>query len=79
MLRLGFVVSANDEGLIERNGDDKTVEQYGVNKSMIEIETMISNPVFNVRRFYVLNYLRSAILYTKIKKPKKYVEIFTSC
>jgi hypothetical protein len=44
LVKLGLVVSANDEGLIGGNGDDKAVEPYGVNKRLIEIKIVISNP-----------------------------------
>ena len=50
-----------------------------VNKSMIESETIINNLVSQqIRILFVLNYLKSAILYTKIKHGRIYTDIFTS-
>ena len=46
MLRLEFVVSANDEGLAVDNGNEKTVETHIVDKSMIESKTNINSSVF---------------------------------
>jgi hypothetical protein len=66
--------------LIDDVSDEKTksVEPNVTNKNTIEKETIVNNLVFNTSECCLLNYLKSAILYTKIKYERIGTDIFIS-